>query len=232
MEEDKLEFLGDGPIQETPAEAPEPVEAEPQEAEAPEADTGEEEAAPPVAEPKPQDVPLTAMLDERDKRKKAEMRAKELEAQLKSMEAPQSQMPDVIEDQAGFTAALDQRVEQRFNQFKVQMSNRVATEKFGADVVAETMEFFNENPQLSHQFIAEELPMVSAVEFYQRQKFMSSVQGDPQAAIEQRAKELAEQMMAQQSKPKAPPASLSSAPSRGNDPIAPGNAFDALFGDN
>ena len=86
--------------QETEEATPEAksAEAENVETEAPPADepTGEEDSGtPPQKESK--EVPLTALLDERDKRKEASRRAEELEKQIQELQKPK-ESPDFWEN--------------------------------------------------------------------------------------------------------------------------------------
>lgn len=237
MSDEKLEFLDATPdsaeVEDAPeAEAPEQVEAEPQEAEpAPEQEgTGEDEAAPPVAaEEKPSAIPVTALLDEREKRQKAERELEELRRWRQQIEAQQRQgqkKPDFFDNP-------DQAVQQALLATKVQQSRFMAEREFGAEAVNEAMAYFDQNPQETHRFLNHPSPFHAAMEFYKRQKFLEEVQDPDQwreAERERIRQELAAQQASQPSKPTAPPASLAKAPSSGRDAIAPGGAFDQMFG--
>ena len=88
MADDKLEFLDSEQPEEKTKDAPE-VEVEPVEAktEAPPIEVeseskGEEEAAPPAAEQESRHIPVTALLDEREKRQAAQREAEDAIALL------------------------------------------------------------------------------------------------------------------------------------------------------
>lgn len=252
MSDDKLDFLDETSEAVTEPEAPEveeveePTAEEPKEAEAPEveeaADTGEDEAAPPVAEveEKPQAIPVTALLDEREKRQLAERKAEEaakryaeLQRQIQQQQA-QQKAPDWDMDPAAAAQYQAQTIEQKFQAQRLEQSKFFAEREFGAETVNEAIAYFDQNPQLSHQFINQPSPFHAAVEFYQKQKFLSEVGENPDAYKEQLRAQIREELMAemttsQPAKPKAPPPSMAKAPSTGRDAITPGNAFDSMF---
>ncbi len=253
MSDDKLGFLDETdetPEVETPeAEAPE-VEAEEVKAEEPAEEpkaeeveaTGEEEAAPPVAEveEKPQAIPVTALLDEREKRQLAERKAEESDRQLAEMQAQiqrqqaQKQAPDWDEDPQAAASYQAQTIQQQMHTQRLEQSKFFASREFGAEVVSEAMAYFDANPQLSHQFMSEPSPFHAAVEFYQKQKFLTEVGENPDAYKEQMREQIRQEVMAemtntQPSKPKAPPPSMATAPSTGRDATTPGNTFDNMF---
>jgi hypothetical protein len=254
MSDDKLGFLDEmsEEITETPeVEVEEPTAEEPQEvkAEEPEtpaveeaADTGEEEAAPPVAEveEKPQAIPVTALLDEREKRQLAERKAEETAKRLADMEArirasqQQQKAPDWDMEPQAAAQYQAQAFEQRMQAQRLEQSKFFASREFGNDTVNEAIAYFDQNPQLSHQFINEPSPFHAAVEFYQKQKFLSEVGENPDAYKDSLREQIRQELMAEMttsspSKPKAPPPSMAKAPSTGRDAITPGSTFDNMF---
>lgn len=251
MAEDKLEFLDETSERVTETEAPE-VEAEEPTAEAvePESeqveageeadDTGEQEAAPPVAEveKQPQHIPVTALLDEREKRQLAERKAEETARRLAEMEArirqaqAQRQAPDWFEDPQAAAQYQAQAIQQQIQAQRLEQSKFFAAREFGAETVNEAIAYFDQNPHLSHQFLNEPSPFHAAVEFYKKQKFLSEVGENPEAYKEQLREQIRQELLnevSHPSKPKAPPPSMSKAPSAGREAITPGNAFDSMF---
>ena len=254
MDGDKLDFLDEQEPEteaevKTEAEETEQVEGEaetpePKAEDVPEPEpTGDEDSTPPVEEPKGREVPITAMLDEREKRQKAEREAEEArktaEAVRRQLEAMKAQKepenaPDFYENPDERLQFEARRIEQGFQARTLQQSRFFAERDHGAELVNEAMSFFDQNPQLSHQFMEHPSPFHAAIDFYKQQKFLTEV-SDPDKWREQERQRIREEVMAemkpQPSKPKAPPASLASAPAAGTDAIVPGNAFDGVFGE-
>lgn len=234
MQADKLDFLGEKEPEEV---TPEPQVEEPALPEETPEPTGEQTAepapsVPPTPEPEPQRIPLTAMLDEREKRQKAERELEEMRRQLASMKEP-PKVPDFYEDADGRLAYERRMIEQQTQARFLAQSRFLAEREFGAELVNEAYAFFDqpEYRPLTHNLVNHPSPFHAAVEFYKKQKFLAEVQ-DPDKWREQERERIRQELLAQSpapSKPAAPPPSLSKAPSRGNDAIAPGNAFDSMF---
>lgn len=241
MSDDRLDFLDGEPAE--PAREPEP--AEPVGAAEPPADKGEQPAAPvsapPAEPPKEQHVaPLTALLDEREKRQAAEREAAELRAwrqqQEAALRAQKQSAPDPRQDPYGALAYERALFQAQLTNTRLQTSRFLAEKDFGADVVQEAFEFFDRNPALSHQFVDHPSPFHAAVEFYRRQKVADEVGADPAAYRAKLEAEIREKLLAemQQSAPPKPrlPGSLAAAPAAGGagNPSSKGSAFDAAFG--
>lgn len=236
MAEKVAELFGDEPKpqSEPTAAAPEPKAPEPSQAVTqPTVPTPE---PPKPAEPKiePGHVPLAAVLDEREKRKKAEERLAALEAQQRKPQAA----PSVQDDPEGFAQYVQQVQERGAISSRFELSEVIATKDHGADVVKAAMDWGMERSQQSPAFAAEYLkqkhPIDWAVRQHKREKLVSEI-GDDDAAqkafIERRARELglipaapptgapapqaAPQPVAP-SKPPPPSPSLASAPSAGS----------------
>jgi len=238
MSDEKLDFLDGQPAEVTP----EPVVlAEPK------ADKGEPAA--PVAQPAPPAepakeqhlAPLTALLDEREKRQAAEREASELRAWRQQQEerqrASQMQAPDPRQDPDGALEYQRAVFQQQLYNTRLQTSRFLAEQQFGADTVKEAFEFFDKNPALSHQFVEHPSPFHAAVEFYKRQKVAEEVGADPAAYRARLEAEIREKLMSEmQAQPVQPkprlPGSLAAAPAAGTagDPVSKGSAFDQAFG--
>ena len=193
------------------------------------------------------DIPVTALLDEREKRQEAQRkaeesdrRAKSLEAELREMRTPKDEAPDWYDDPQKAAQYQQNAVMTQFEAQRMQQSKFFAEREFGADVVTEAVAYFDRNPAASQQFKGHPSPFHAAVEFYQRQKVVEEVGADPAAYRAKLADEIRAELEAQysasgqksqSSKPKAPPPSMASAPASGRETLSPGNGFDALFPD-
>jgi hypothetical protein len=239
MSEDNLSFLDGQPAEVTP-ETTEPVVLAEPPASKGEPPAQEPVSAPPAEPPKEQHVaPLTALLDEREKRQTAERELQELRNWRQQQEAAQRavQAPDPRQDPDGALDYQRQVFQAQLTNTRLQTSRFLAEKDFGADVVAEAYAFFDKNPALSQQLVDHPSPFHAAVEFYKRQKVAEEVGADP-AAYEAKIKarlreEVMAEMQAQPAQPKPRlPGSLAAAPAAGvaGEPTSKGTAFDAAFG--
>lgn len=236
MSDEKLEFLDQSQNQPEAEEAeqPEPQEQVEAEAEQPEPelveeDTGEEPSEPPSPQPEPTAVPLTSLLDEREKRQALERKLQALEAQQRAAsQQQQAPAPDLYDDPDKRLQYERTQLEEARKQDKLQTSKFFAERDFGKEVVDEAIAYFDSNPAQSNQFLNHPSPFHAAVDYYKKQKFLSEVGDDPEAYIQRQVEERmqAATLSAQPSKPKAPPASLAKAPSTGKETIARGSGFD------
>lgn len=203
---------------------------------------GEPEAATPAEpEPEPRHIPITALLDERDKRQRIEREAEELRQRIAAIEArnakPAPQLPDLIEDPEGRLQAERQQMQQLVVQDRLQRSRYYAEKQHGAEFVNEVVAFFNDPAHVAktHEFLSHPDPMDAAIAYYQRQKAMQEIGPDPAAYRSKLEAEIREKLMAEmaqgvQPKPTAPPQSLASAAAAGGDKSAPVSGFKSLFG--
>lgn len=250
MSEEKLEFLDEKPEAEEVEEVTPEAEAKAKpEAEEPEAktadDTGEDGSTP---EPefktsKEHQAPLTALLDEREKRQKAEREAEELRQWRRQQEEQQrkaqEKRPDIYEDPDGFIRHTEQAFQQQLLNSKLENSRFFATREYGEELVNEAMAYFDQNPQQSWQFLQQPSPFHAAVEFYRKQKALQEIGDDPEKWRKSQEELLREQirqeLMAEAGQPqqpaqKKPPVSLASQPAAGRgEPNAKGSGFDAAF---
>lgn len=197
--------------------AVEPVAAEPQAAPAP----VEPEPTPePVAEqPKPeqQHVPITALLDERDKRKAMEQELERLRAAQQPVQTVEA--PDMFEDPDGFAAYQDQKVQAALYGQKLQFSERMAKKEYGADVFEQAkawaFERCNTDPMFNAKVAQSPDPYDFAISEWKREQIVSQVTPDDFAQFQ--AWKTAQTQLEAQTKPSpvAPPRSLASAPSAG-----------------
>ena len=233
MDTDKLAFLDETSVNEADTQqtvAPVELPA-----------TGEIEVVPPATTRELPTVPLTAVLDEREKRQAAQREVEDLRRQLQGYQQPQ-ELVDILEDPEARLAHERSVFQQELINTKLDTSRFLAVEKFGEDLVNAAYAFFDapENRHKTSEFIGQPSPFHAAVKAYQQHQTMAEVGTDPIAyrgkiEAEIRAQVLAEmqQQAVQTAKPR-PPISLSSAPSAGavsnNTPLSKGSAFDAAFG--
>ncbi|MDZ7824700.1 MAG: hypothetical protein U5K75_12160 [Ahrensia sp.] len=204
---------------------------------------GDETDAPPAStQENENNVPVAAVLDERKKRQEAQRsydqavaRAENAEAllneyrknQQQSQQQPQAQNLDYYDNPEFAIRA------QLYNQ-KIEQSRFLAEREYGADLVNEVFQYFEQNKDKSQQFAGSPSPFHAAVEYYKKEKVFSEMQADPEAYIEARVQarlaEQTQQPAARPPAPPAPPASLSKAPTTGANVSAPKSGFEQLFG--
>lgn len=218
MENDPLNFL-EGKVEEpiaTPEVTPEP------------APQGEPAATPAAPTEDRGYIPIAAVLDEREKRQKAEREAEELRRWKAEQEAKQSSPPP------DFFTDPDQRLSYERQQFaqelwneKLNTSELIARQAFGDDVVEAAQKAFAaaaaQNPALAMDLRRHVHPYKFVVDWHKRERFLSEVGPDPDAwsqkrEAELRAKieaELREKLAAETPPARRPPVSLASAPAAG-----------------
>jgi hypothetical protein len=246
MDADKLEFLDDEPETEVTAETPpEPekteeqpeVEAEPEQVEG----KGEKEAAPPAVldEKQPGHVPLAALLDEREKRQRIEREAEELRRWRQQVEAQQQKKPDFFENPDEALSQFQRQLQQQQMADNLRQSRFYAEREYGADLVKEAYEWFDQHPDQSQALLKEPSPFHAAVETYKRQKLLQEVGPDPDGWRKKQEEALRQQIRAEveaeyaqkaPTRPAAPPRSLASAPSAGGNSEPVPDPFDDMFG--
>lgn len=230
---DKLDFVGgaEAPIEDVQPEVVE-TQAEPQT----EATSEPSPLVPPVIDHKPEPgfVPITVVMDERDKRRNLEAEL----AALKQQQVP-APIPDVFEDPQGFAA---HQANIALN-VKLDLSEDTAREKYGDEAVDQARDWaiqqFQSRPGFKEQVLSQRNPYRFVVEQYQREQIASNVTADDYAqfqAWKAAQAELSQQPQAAQaatpSQPSPPPRSIASAPSAGgvqHQPSGPGQAYDGLF---
>ena len=208
-------------------------------------DTGET-SAPPAddRQDKGHSVPVTALLDEREKRQRIEAEAEQAKRELAEYRRREElarqkpvEAPDILEDPAGYRQHVEQVFDQRLNAQRLQMSRFMAEREFGKETVDAAFEFFNRHPRDSWALIQEPSPFHAAVDAYKRAQAVEEFGTDPNAYREKlRAEyeaELREKIRAEYAaeltpnRPKSPPRSLASAASSGSN--APPIPVDPLF---
>lgn len=222
---DELELTEDMVVE--PAAEAQPVEPAPVEPEAPE----------PVAEqpkPEPQHVPISALLDERDKRKAMEQELERLRAAQQPAQTVEA--PDMFEDPDGFAAYQDQKVQAALYGQKLQFSERMAKKEYGADVFEQAkawaFERCNNDPMFNAKVAQAPDPYDYAISEWKREQIVSQVTPDDFAQFQ--AWKAAQTQLEAQTKPTSPtvpPRSLASAPSAGGISTEPIPSEEEMFAD-
>lgn len=239
MAEDRLSFLeepvqDEAPETEAPATSVEPpAEPAPQRDEqgrfAPKDGKGEE-GAPPAPEPRDRHIPVTALLDERDKRQAAERDRERYQRELEDLRRQMQpkaliETPDVISDPEGFQAHLMRQQAMVLNNQEAAFSERFARKEYGDEAVNAALEAAKASGSVQ-QFYSGPDRWERMVLWHKQQQVIQEVGSDPtayrtrletelraQIESEVRAKMLAE---VQPHRPPLPPTSLASAPSAGD----------------
>lgn len=203
-------------------------------------------AAEPRPDPAPSvekgDVPISALLDERERRQKAERETEQLQERLRSL-SPQVESPAIDDETANQIriATLNTRLD---------ISEDMARQRHGEEMIdqvqAWTKERMAASPAYANEVLSSRNPYEKAVQDYQRDQVVQSLKpGDleqfrawqaAQAVGAQPpadpAAPLAPVAAAPPTPPPTPPRSIASAPSAGGAqavPTGPGQAYDAVF---
>lgn len=220
------------------APVPEPVQEPPAQVAAP-------------APTEPGHVPISALLDEREKRQ-TETRAREaLERQLADLKAAQTPPAPVArprpdEDPDAYAGSIDQSVQAQLFEQRREFSRRWAVKEHGEDLVKQVHEWAqtkcDEDPHFNAQLINSSDLYETAMQAWKRDQLLSKVQPDDldgylawkaaRDAGAQTPAPVAQAAPLLAPPPKVPTPSLATAPSAGgltHVPSGPGRAFDAMF---
>jgi hypothetical protein len=223
-------------------EAPEPIQPRDEVGRFAAKDQGEEppaEAEAPGAPPAPaekqsRDIPITALLDEREKRQRAEAELALMRRQFAANQ-PKPELPDPMTDAEGYTRTITGAFEQRLQATMLNQSRFLAERDpaIGKALVDEAMAWYDGQPhEVSAQFLGAPSPFHAAVDFYQQQKATAErTSPDYEAKMRERIKAELMAEMGQVSQPSTRPSvprSLASAAGTGREPPPTGNG-DPLF---
>lgn len=232
MTEGNLPFLNDEGFHE-----PEVTEAQAEATEQPQEPKGEPEAAPPaVSEDTGKHIPISALLDEREKRQALAREAEELRQKLAQFQAQQQQpQPDFYENPEARLQQERTQVQQMLWNERLNMSETLARQSHGDEAVNAAREAFAEevkrNPALYADLQKQANPYGYVVQWHKRQSVLSKLGDDPDAYIEAQVQARLAAMQASQPKPTAPPPSLASAAASGGPKAPPASGFASLFGE-
>lgn len=148
---------------------------------------GEEVAATPTAKTKDthedSETGLKAGITaERKKRQEAERQAAEYRSKLEALQNPKK-APDVLEDPEGYRRTVNEDVEAKLEDQRVNMSAAMAR-KAHADfdeVMAEWPELMQADPSIYKKAATQELPAEWAYQYVKRERFLKEVGEDPDA---------------------------------------------------
>lgn len=231
---DELDELTKEPEELAAPEEPEGEEAEAEEET--EVDSEEEpEGETPSPEPEKEEQPwtLAAVLDERQKRQHYEARVAELEKQL---EESSTKPPDVLEDQEGFMAHTDQKIDQKLWSMKADLS-RDMMQTLKADYPekeAKFLEMVKDDPTLQSKMLGHPNPARFAYETAEKAMKFEQIQ-DVDKWEAQKVKELEEKIRkemeeaaqatqaSEAKKSQADVPSLAAASSKGAETATPGD---------
>jgi hypothetical protein len=243
---DKLNFLeGDSPVgQEAASHNPAPAEpagASPERDEQgrsvppsvsePSSGAAQEVAAP-APQPEPGQIPIAALLEERDKRKEAAARAEALERQLQKMRAAQAPRR-ALEPNEQLEIALYAQ--------NLRASRKFAEREYGKDTIATVHDWAakrcDTDPVFNQQMRSAEDPYEAAHAAYHREQILRTVRPGDLAAFKawQAAQAAAGPSPAQaHHAPASVPRSLATASGNGaagapHVPIGPGQAFNSVI---
>lgn len=200
-------------------------------------DKGEDKGAPPAPEPdKQQHIPLTALLDEREKRQKLERELEQMRREYVQRQQPAQlpKVPSVLEDEAAYNQHVESMVSQAVVNERLNLSEEMARDKYGNEDVDAALESVRADPRIAQHFMQTRHPYKGLVEWHRQQKLMAEIGNDPAAYRARVEAELRAQIEAQAkpepSRPKPPPSSLAAAPSTSSNELGtPGSAFDRAF---
>jgi hypothetical protein len=229
----------EAPVQAVETQQPAPVEQPPEPAQPAPAAEPAQPVEPQQGKTEQGHVPLAAMLDERDRRRKAEA---ELQ-QYRQQSQPQVQPPSAWDDPDGFAAYQSQQFEERLLVQKLEMSESIARTVHGEAVDPAkqwAIEQANTVPGFAQQWIGQANPIDWAVRQHRQTQLISQLGDAPDLdkAFEKWAAERgfvkagAAPAAPLQPTVSAPSRSVASAPSAGGPqtvPTGPLASFDSVF---
>lgn len=225
---------GSPPVEPTPELANDaPPEPAPQPIEAPQPE--------PQQPPQAAHVPITALLEERERRQRAEQEAQRLQQQFQPPE-----LPDPYEDPQGFAQLQEQRWQAQRLSDRLNMSEEMVRTTHGDEVVNAAqqwaMQRFQQTPAFQAEVYAQRNPYGFVVKEYQRAQTLEKLGGADPAQVEAflawRAanqggatpQPAAAPAASPTPRPTAPPPSLAAAPSAGGVAVqVEDEPFDAEF---
>lgn len=176
---------------------------------------------------RPGHVPISALLDERDKRQTERARADGLENQIAAMLA-QAQPPQPLEPHEAVKQALYAQ--------NLRSSRRFAEREYGKDQIASVHDWAarqcDQDPRFNEQMRGAEDPYEAACQAFNREQVLRTVKPGDLAAFNSWREAQASQGAAVQAPLKTPPRTLANAPGNGGagrSPIGPGQAFAAVI---
>lgn len=225
---DPLDDIFDGePQVEMEQAEPEAIEEDQEPEQAPDPEGKGVETAPPAEpEEKPQSIPISALLDEREKRQAAERREQEYQRRIQQYEQQQSQpKQDFFDNPEQAIAQLRAQFQHALWNERVSMSELMTRQAHGDEIVSKATDAFMEaarsNPALAMDLQRQANPYGFVVNWHKQQSMLADIGTDPAAYRERIRAELMAEMQAQQPAPVQTtkptiPRSMAAAPSAGS----------------
>lgn len=133
-------------------------------------------ASPPA--PEPGHVPISALLDEREKRQALERQIAEFQRQQQAQQ-PAPQAPDRFEDPDGYDRFVREQTEERLFEMRVDMSERFAVQQHGEDAVKAAVQWGFQrcasDPHFNAQVRAAPDPIGFVVQQHRRDEMIAKV---------------------------------------------------------
>jgi len=141
----------------------------------------------------------------------------QIRSQLNPPQQPEPvKAPDMFEQPEQYQKFMADQFNQVKTSTKLEMSRFMAEREFGAEAVQEVVEYFNQHPQLSHQFISEASPFHAAKQYVDAQKTAKEIGSDPEAYKAKLEREIREKLEAEMAAKQAQEMAGKSAPSLAN----------------
>lgn len=121
--------------------------------------------------------------------------------------------PDMFEQPEQYQQFMSDQLQQVQNSTKLEMSRFMAEREFGKEAVEEVVEYFNDHPNESHQFLHKPSPFHAAKEFVDAQKTAKEIGNDPAAYRAKLEQEVRQQIEAEMAAKQAQEMAAKAAPS-------------------
>lgn len=147
-----------------------------------------------------------AYKDEKENKQRYKREAEELRAEVERLrtQQPQQKRIDPIDDPEGFERSLEQRLEQRLLNERIQFSERFARSQYGEEMWEQTNGWLMTQPDgFRQQFLQSSDPCGDAVKAFKRHQAMQEIGDDPAAYRERLEAEIRERVLAEM-QPAAP----------------------------
>ena len=141
--------------------------------------------------------------------------------QVKSQLTPQRQpepvkAPDMFEQPEQYQQFVSQQIQGARTSTKLEMSRFMAEREFGKEAVDEVVQYFDQNPQLSHQFVNEPSPFHAAKAYVDAQRTAQEIGNDPAAYKAKMEAEIRAKIEAEMAAKQAQDMAAKAAPSLAN----------------
>jgi hypothetical protein len=134
---------------------------------------------PAVVVPQPHQVPITALLDEREKRQAAERDQADLKRRIAEFESRKEapKVPDMFADPEGYAQHTQRQIAETEARVTQRISGVMAVQAYGEEVVKAAEAWANKNPAVLAEAMASSHPYDHAVKAYKQHQDMQSLGG-------------------------------------------------------